>query len=350
MFRSGPSSASFLLAALAALASGLTAWANQWPSNAATVPSSAACRANCPTTGSPEIQGEVSFPDGTPAANIAVELDPEMAGGAVATAVTDSGGEFYFTDVGVGNSYTLSLDVPGYQPVRRSLTTDAMVNNADVTLVPLRGAKQPDGGPIVSVEQLRIPPKAMAEFRQGVRQMSLGRSGAAERSFRKAIHLCPNFARSYMRLSALYADRGRFSQADRAIQRALRLHHASSSAYGYLGYVSVKENRPKKAAQAFHRALALRKDNWFAELELGRLRYSQKKFRRALPHLLAARRIHPELASTHLLLYDDLIRLGERKKALAELDDFLTRFPDAPQTPRLRKVRAALAAAIAGNP
>ncbi len=314
------------------------------------VPSSAACRANCPTTGSPEIQGEVLFPDGSPATNVAVELEPEMAGGTVATAVTDSGGEFYFTDVGVGNSYKLSLDVPGYEPVRRTVTTDAMVNSEDVTLVPFGGKKEPNKGAIVSVEQLRIPPKAMAEFRQGVRQMSLGRSDAAEQSFQKAIHLYPNFARSYMRLGALYADRGRFSQADRAIHRALRLRKSSSSAYCYLGYVSAEENKPKKAAQAFHHALALRKDNWFAELELGRLRYSQEKFRRALPHLLAARRIHPELASAHLLLYDDLIRLGERKKALVELDDFLTRFPDAPETPRLRKVRAALAAAIAGKP
>jgi Flp pilus assembly protein TadD len=347
MFRSGASCVCFLLAALAALVPGALARAGQWPSNAAVVPSSAACRANCPTTGSPEIQGEVLFPDGSPAANIPVKLEPEMGGGMMATAVTDSGGEFYFTDVGVGNSFMLSLDVPGYQPVRRSVTTNAMVNSEDIILAPLRGTKEPNNGAIVSVAHLRVPPKAMAQYRNGLLQLGRGRTDAAEKSFRQAIHFYPDFAMSYMKLSAIYADQRRFPQADRAIQRALRLGHSSSEAFGYLGYVYARENHPKKAVQAFHRSIALRKTNWFAQLELGRLLYSRKKFRRALPHFMAARRIHPQFASAHLLLYDDLIQLGERNKALTELDDFLTRFPNSRETPQLRKVRAALAAAIA---
>ncbi len=349
MFRSGASCVCFLFAAMAALVPGALARAGQWPSSATVVPSSAACRANCPTTGSPEIQGEVLFPDGSPAANIPVRLDPEMGGGMMATAVTDSGGEFYFTDVGVGNSCTLSLDVPGYQPVRRSFTTNAMVNSEDIILAPLRGARESNGGAIVSAEDLRVPAKAMAQYRQGLLQLGHGQSDAAEKSFQKAIHLYPHFAKSYMKLSAIYADQGRFSLANRAIQRALRLRNSSSQAFGYLGYVYAKESHPKKAAQAFHRAIALRKSNWFAQLELGRLFYSQKNFRRALGPLHAARRIHPQFASAHLLLYDDLIQLGERKKALAELDDFLARFPNSPETPQLRKVRAALAAAIAAQ-
>ena len=349
MFRSGASCVCFLFAAMAACVPGALARSGQWPSNAAVVPSSAACRANCPSTGSPEIQGEVLFPDGSPAANIPVKLEPEVGGGMMATAVTDSGGEFYFTDVGVGNSFTLSLDVPGYQPVRRSVTTNAMVNSADIILAPLSGAKKAGNGGVVSVEDLRVPPKAMAQYGRGLRQLGHGRADAAKKSFQRAIHLYPDFAKSYMKLSAIYADQGRFSQADRAIQRAFRLQNSSSEEFGYLGYVYAKESHPKKAEQAFHRSLALRKNNWFAHLELGRLFYSLKKFRRALPHLQTALQIHPQLASAHLLLYDDLIQLGQRKKALAELDDFLARFPNSRQTPQLRRVRAALAAAIAAR-
>jgi Tfp pilus assembly protein PilF len=320
--------------------------ASQWPTNATQVPTLGVCRANCPSTGAPQIQGEVRLPDGTPVPNVTVQLSPQASGGSVATAVTDSSGMFDFANVGVGYSYTLQVNVPGYLPVSRSIMTFTMITSADVVLEPQPSGPKPSKHALVSVERLRVPRGAIAQFKRGERQMARGKSRAAEASFRKAIRIFPDFAESYMKLSALYADEGRFAKANRAIQHALRLQKDNSEAYGYLGYVYVKEKHPKKAVQAFHRGIHLDMDNWFAQLELGRLRYSQKQFRRALPHLLLVRQIHPQLLSAHLLLYDDLIRLNRLKEALHELDDFLSRFPHCRQAPQLRKVRAALAASL----
>lgn len=344
MSRSGLFCAALFLFALAVSARPL--FAGQWPANATRVPSRGVCRANCPSTGAPQIEGEVQLASGTPVPNVTVQLSPQVGGGSMATAVTDSSGMFYFTDVGVGSSYTVQVNVPGYVPVSHSITTVTMVTTADVVLVPQPSGPKPSKHALVSVERLRVPRKAIAQFKRGQRQMARGKSRAAEASFRKAIRLFPDFAESYMKLSALYADQGRFAEADRAIQHALRLQKNSSQAYGYLGYVYVKEKHPQKAVQAFHRGIHLNRDNWFAQLELGRLRYSQKQFRLALPHLLLVRKIHPQLLSAHLLLYDNLIRLGKLKAALHELDDFLSRFPHCRQAPHLRKVRASLAASL----
>lgn len=346
MSRAGLFCAALFLFASAVLARPRPLFVGQWPTNATRVPTRGVCRANCPSTGSPQIQGEVQLADGTPVPNVTVQLSPEVGGGSMATAVTDSGGMFDFSDVGVGSSYTLLVNVPGYLPVSKSITTITMISNADVVLMPLPSGSKASKHALVSVERLRVPRKAVAQFKRGDRQMAQGKSRAAEASFRKAIRLFPDFAESYMKLSALYADEGRFAEANRAIQHAMRLQKNSSEAYGYLGYVYVKEKYPKKAVQAFHRGIHLDTDNWFAQLELGRLRYSQKQFRRALPHLLLVRKIHPQLLSAHLVLYDDLIRLNKLKEALRELDDFLSRFPHCRQAPQLRKVRAALAASL----
>jgi tetratricopeptide (TPR) repeat protein len=296
---------------------------------------------------SPSIEGEVHWPNGRPATHIYLRLVAESSGMLFETASTDSAGFYMFRNVGVGRNYFIRVDVDGYKPIRRLVMVTAYMTEEDIALEPVPGVKLPDNRAVVSVEQLQVPESARSQFRKGVRRLREGKTVEAEQAFQKAIRIYPKFAASYMRLGALYADQGRFPEADEAIEKALAIHKNSSSGYAYLGYIYMQEKHAALAEQAFHHSIGISSRNWFAQLELGRLLYQQKDYQTAYPYLVAAHELHPQLRPIHLLLYNDLIRLNRRKRALTEVDEFLARFPKAPEAAKLRKVREALAAAVA---
>lgn len=294
------------------------------------------------------IQGEVDLPNGQPVPNIYLKLEPESAGGLIQTATTDSAGHFAFAGqgIGAGGNYEISIDVQGFEPVHKLVMLTGPETYVSITLVP-KPTKKGAAGSIVSAVRPAVPSRALAQFQAGLQNLDEGKTSRAERAFQKAIQIDPQYAPSYLQLSAIYADQHRFPEARKAIDRAVRIEKPSSESYGYLGYLYMMEKQPEKARQSFQKSLRMEPKNWFAQLELGRLRYGQKDYAAAYPHFLAARKLHPQIASVHLMLYDDLIHLNKYKAALAELDAFVSRFPKNPQAARMRKVRPALAAAAA---
>lgn len=302
------------------------------------------CRANCPSTGSPAIHGQIRFPDHSPAPNIYVQLEPAIGGGIMQSATTDSTGTFSFINTGVGTSYTLVVNLPGYAPVHRLIQVTSMMTEVDITLVALHGTVPPNRGALVSVRRLRVPAKALHEYQAGVREMNRRNYRAAANHFRKAVHRFPSFAAGYRKLGIAYASLGRFAEARRAIGKAFQLDKNDGKNYALLGFVYLEEKQLPKAKQALEQSIHLSKDNWLAQLELGRLLYEENAFAAARPHLETARTLRPQLPSAHLLLYDDLIRLRQFKAALTEMEDFLARFPNDPEAARLSKLRSRLAA------
>lgn len=298
---------------------------------------------------SPTIQGDVSLPNGNPAVNIRLELEAESAGGDNMYATTDSAGFYAFQGpgLGVGNNYILHCDVQGYESIRRLVMVTSLVTQENFVLVAVAASNPAESGGIVSVQQLKVPPKARAVFQKGILQMEHQQPAEAEAAFRKAIGLYPKFAAAYMCLGAVLADQRKFPEADEAIHQAVELDGKSSNTYAYLGYIYVRENHPKLARAAFRRSIGISSDNWFAQLEMGRLLYQEGDYKVALPYLTAAHQLHSQNPPVHLMLYNDLMQLNRKAQALAELDEIIARFPNTRLATRLRKLRPALAAAAA---
>jgi tetratricopeptide (TPR) repeat protein len=292
------------------------------------------------------IEGEVHFANGNPARFSYLSLLSENGGGMVQSATTDSAGYYAFSGVSVGTNYTISIQMQGYERVQRFVMVTGYMTEENFTLVPVGAGAEPHMGAVVSVQHLEIPPKALAQYVEGVRLMDAGNNKAAEARFREAVRIYPDYAASFRRLGAVEANLGRFPDAHKDIERALGIEKNTSLNYAYLGYVCMKEQQLDKAEQAFRKSIGISNNDWLAQLELGRIEYNRKDYQGAYPHLALAHQIHPELRSVHLLLYDDLIRLNKRQEALDELDHFLKLFPKSPEAPRLRKVRATLEAAI----
>lgn len=296
------------------------------------------------------IQGEVHLPNGQPATNINLQIEPQGMGGVMDSTSTDSSGHFSFTGqrIGPGGNYFITVNVEGYQPIHQLVMVTGPFTYLDINLVPVAGVR-PSSESVISVKQLQLPPAALEEYNRGLQDMDEGKTTQAEEAFKKAIRIDPKFAASYLRLSAIYTDQNRFLDAAEAIGRAEAIDHDNSDNYAFLGYLYLKQKQPEKARQSLEKSIQMAPNRWFAQLELGRLLYDREDYAGALPHLELAHSLHPEVASVHLLLYDDLIRLKKREEALAELDDFVARFPNSQEAARMRVVRPALAAAVAGQ-
>lgn len=295
------------------------------------------------------IEGRVSYPNGKPVANVELQLAPESSWGTAATATTDAAGSFSFADLAVGSEYSLTGSVEGFKPIRQMVVVSGLMTYLNITLTRFPGQPIPPTA-TVPAKYANVPPEALEEFHRGVLARARGNAKEAEADFLKAVKIEPAFADAYMRLSAIYADQGRFGEAEKAIRKSLQLKKQGADGYAYLGYVYMREKHPAEAEAAFRKSIAISKDDWFAHLELGRLRYDEKRYLQAYPDLVLAHELHPQTLSVHLLLYDDLIQLGKDKHALHELDEVVRLFPNSPEAARLKRMRPALAAAANRQP
>jgi tetratricopeptide (TPR) repeat protein len=296
--------------------------------------------------GTSTVQGQVHFTDGQPAAGVVVSL-VSLDYGWTRRTKTDPSGYYAFLNLQTGDyRYNVEIQQQGYAPVRELvISCDMAPVSLYVTLIPLLPGSAPGQGGSASAGR-KVPAKAQAEYQKGVSAMSDGKTAEAAAHFSRAVGICPFYIDSYLKLAATETDQGQFDQAQRMIDRALKLDKNSSLAYAYLGYLRMKQGKRGEAQAQFLHAIGLNPSDWIAQLGLGRLLLSQKQADAALPHLVLAHQLHPALAAVHLLLYNDLILLNKKSAALAELNDFLARFPKAPEAAKLRQVKGPLQAAV----
>lgn len=263
---------------------------------------------------------------------------------------TDQAGVFQFTGLQPGN-YEINVDVPGYTPVQLPVQLSITpLTGLIITLSPVASPVPHAGGSnTISIEQLKIPERAREEFLKGIQSLDVGKPADAAAHFEKAVKIYPSYSQSYRFLAAADADLGRFPQAKEAIQKSFSLDRDNPHTYAYLGYVYLMEKDFPQAQQAFQKSISLLDADWFAQLELGRLLLEEKEPANAYPHLLRAHQLRPTLAAVHLELYDDLLMLGRKKDAVAELDDFLTHFPTDPRAAKIRQLRQALSQSLASQ-
>jgi tetratricopeptide (TPR) repeat protein len=269
----------------------------------------------------------VSSPDGQPLSGINVRVR-SLTSGLVLTGYTDDAGKFSFLNLPFGN-YSVRIEAPGYEPERRFVRIGAMpVFDLSFRLKAEAGKALPRGPYTISVHQLRIPEKAREEFRKGYEDFSRGRMEKAIKHWKKSIEIYPSFAESYMQLSRVYTKRGDFPRALEAAQKAVAIDDQSADAYSYLGYVYLKKKDYAEAKKAFLEAVRLSNSKWLPHFWLGWLLLKEKNASDAFAHLVLARQLRPQLPEVHILYFNDLLQLGRMKEALAELDDFLARFPE----------------------
>ncbi|HOK47294.1 MAG TPA: tetratricopeptide repeat protein, partial [Bryobacteraceae bacterium] len=112
-----------------------------------------------------------------------------------------------------------------------------------------------------------------------------------------------------------------------------------------LGGVLLNLKRPKEALEFNRRAIHERPDDALANSQLGISYFWLKDYDSALKYLRLAKELDPaHFSKPQLLLAQIYLQRNEPENAVAELEDFIARHPDAPEVPEIRKKLEAIKA------
>jgi len=144
----------------------------------------------------------------------------------------------------------------------------------------------------------------------------------AERQFRRALELNPNYVIARYWYSGFLSQMGRFDEAVAEGKRAIEIDPASTIANAHLGLVLHRARRPGEAIQQLKRALEIDPDNWPALVNMGLVKIQTHQYDEALENIRKADTQAGGPASTRSLLGLIYGKMGEKKNATAILNDF----------------------------
>ena len=116
-------------------------------------------------------------------------------------------------------------------------------------------------------------PAVQDAFQRGARAMHDGRSADAERAFRDAVKLAPEFPDAHLDLGLVLGREGKLPEAIASIQRSLQLDPALASAHMFLGIFLYQANRPEEAIASLQEEIARDSKNveaftWLGTVEM----------------------------------------------------------------------------------
>lgn len=295
------------------------------------------------------IQGFVRYADSEKAAEmVKIELR-RFSGELVALEYTRSSGEFRFFEIPQGN-YILIITQEGYLPVRE---------NVDISLGPRMGLmlylrklpefRSEELGEPISVRELSIPAKARNAFRRGVELAYQKQDfSGGMKYFDRAIRELPGYYEAYYEKGMLHLQLGQYPEAEQAFRKSLELseNQYARAYFGLAGLFSTLERYAEAAASA-RKGLELESNSWQGLFELGRALLGLGRTAEAESSIQAARQNNPDYAPVYLLLANVHIRQKNYPALLADLEEYLKRQPEGPDSDHARalqqRVREALA-------
>ncbi len=175
---------------------------------------------------------------------------------------------------------------------------------------------------------IRLRPNYWAGYKDlGLFYYRRGRYPEAEAQFRRVIELAPDDARAHSTLGAIYATTGRYEEAERALRQSLAIE-TTAEAYSNLGTLYFFQRRYADAVPAMEKAIELGKSNYLiwgnlaeAYLQIPTLAgKAPQAYRRAIELAEQQLAVNFRDAQLRARLATYWAKLGEKKKALAEID------------------------------
>ncbi|HKG12090.1 MAG TPA: tetratricopeptide repeat protein [Pyrinomonadaceae bacterium] len=294
------------------------------------------------------VQGQVSLPEGSPAAgSIVVTL--ATRGGAVRQAYTNDLGRFEFEGMEEG-TYTLdarSLNDPALRS--ETVVTDTSrtaTGNLNVSLT-LRKERSADdrvrpAEVLTAAEaEQRVPKDALKAFRAGAKFIKNNEADKALQSYTRAVELYPGYFQALAARGDLLVLRRKLAEAAADFGLALKLNPQYAPALRGSGYCKLERGEFAEAVKDLEKAVSARPDNantylllGIAYLELDRRAAAKEALFKALDS--GSRR---ELRA-YIYLANLYARGRQYKEAAEELHKYLEAVPTDPDAAKLRAVEA----------
>jgi len=298
------------------------------------------------------ITGSVRTLDNRPVPNARVEIDSLVQGQPLAAQYTSSDGSFTLSNLPAGE-YELKAESGVSQANERVQVTDG---ETSVTMR-MPNAETAQGGdpnaPLVSVQQLRVPDKAVSLLAKARQAVDKNKLDDASKYVAKALQAYPRYAQAFALRGVLELQQQQFEQAAADGSRAIHADPNYGPGYLVMGAVLNCQKKFQEALRPLQQAEVLAPNAWQGYFESSKALLQLRKFQQALQQvnkalLLGDAAGHPEL---HLLKGYAYLGLHTYGGALSEFQQYLSHAPNGPYAAEARslleKVRPLAAAAIA---
>jgi len=195
---------------------------------------------------------------------------------------------------------------------------------------------------VISVDDLRIPEKALAACRKGTQLFTAKDSAGSIAEFQKAIKVFPGYYEAYAKLGAAELDLDHWEHAESDFRKSLDLSEGryAPADFGLALILATVEKRFAAAESVVRDGLAQDPSDVSGRFVLAWVLYSTARLGEAEQNALQALGSAPKFAGAQLLLAQ--IHLGEHNlpAAIDDMNTYLSFGPDSPLYAEVQKVRA----------
>ena len=272
------------------------------------------------------IAGEVRCGREVAAGSLTVEL-VEM-GRTTARSAVSCGGDFEFDSLSPGTYSVRLLDAPGHLLMERFVLVRQVTEHMELKvpesgLVP-HGSK---AGSTVSLNQLqhKVPPKAMKEYRDGLRALDKRNYTGGQNHLENAVEIDSDFLEAHLELGKCHLQTQEHEKALAAFERVLKIDPHSGIGHTGAGFALLKLHRFAEAEQSSRRAVEIDRSNGGSNYLVGlSLAAQEKNDDEAIQYLQRAAQQIPEARLTIVRIW---ARQGQLTQARTELEDYLRSGP-----------------------
>jgi tetratricopeptide (TPR) repeat protein len=287
-----------------------------------------------------DIRGYFQFALGMGArANADFSAAEEAPLSSISTGINVPGG---YSGFGTGDSLTgceLSVSVPGYLPVMRTITDVASLGIIDVGVLQLRRTATAAGA-AVSATSLLAPSNARKEYEQGMKDLRSNRMAQATQHLEKAVAAYDKYAAAWNELGRLYAADRQLAKARQSYEKAIAADPKFAPSYVGVASVVLQDQDYEGTLEYVGKAAELEPDilmgpagyiQAVANLRLNRLDA-------AIQGAVAAEKApHFNIPQLHAVLADIYMRKQDASSAAAHIRAYLKEAPQGHFAPQLKK-------------
>jgi tetratricopeptide (TPR) repeat protein len=256
---------------------------------------------------------------------------------------SDAGGGFRFRNLPAG-PYSVVVFVPGRGEIEQTVVVGP--SQADANGRVTVRIRFPEGsgaleavekGHKVTLRELKIPDSARRELSAAERLLGKQDVEGAIRRLERAVEIAPQFTEAWNSLGTIAYQTHRHEDAEKFFRKALEHDPGAFYPAVNLGGVLLNLEKPDEALKYNLYAVGERPRDALANVQTGMSYFYLGQYDQAVKYLLESKRLdpshfsHPQLFLAHIYL-----RRSDRNAAIAELEDFLRRYPDAPQAAEVR--------------
>lgn len=172
-----------------------------------------------------------------------------------------------------------------------------------------------------------LPGDAFIQYWLGKAARATGDMSLAERSFRQAANINPSGAKAHEELARIASQRGDVSLLNDVAEITIAALPRFPDGYVWRAIVEMDRNSPDEAEADLNTAMNLAPQSWQANLQMGKLRFAQKRFQEGTALLEQALVYNPDSVEAMRLLIDYDLYRNQPDHALTRVNAQISKSP-----------------------